>query len=285
VSDFLQRLEKEVLIGPGTESLRAQYDQLEEHEGWWAINHPDEYQDILRADFNMGCDYITAGGANRFELKKFGLQDKVYEISYGTLKLAKEVVPNNCYLGLSFHGTPWVPPVDDAGLAKLYKHIVGEMTPGQDIGVDFWWIAAADITQTVVSIKAVRDNSKLPIVVGLPFGPTPKGFRTFLGADPTEAPKKFEEAGADIIGPHCGSINYEETTAVLREMRAACSKYLVAKPNAGVPELINGKPVYPGTPEQMAKEAPNWISAGAKLVSGCCGTTNEHIAELIAVLK
>ena len=95
----------------------------------------------------------------------------------------------------------------------------------------------------------------------------------------------MEEAGADIIGSICGGINYEETTAVLKEMRTACSKPLAAKPNAGTPELIDGKLVYPTTQEQMAKEAPNWVSAGARIVSGCCGTTPEHIAKVMAVLK
>ena len=154
-----------------------------------------------------------------------------------------------------------------------------------DIGVDFWWVGGAHIPQHVTAIKAIRDNSKLPIVVTSMLNPTPKGFRTIYGADPTTQAEKFEESGADVIGIRCGGISYEETTVVLKEMRAACSKYLVAEPNAGVPELIDGEPVHPGTPEQMAKEAPNWVSAGARLVSGCCGTTREHIAKVMAVLK
>ena len=83
----------------------------------------------------------------------------------------------------------------------------------------------------------------------------------------------------------CGGINYGQATTVLKELRATCSNILAAKPNAGIPQLINGKVIHPGTPEQMAEEAPNWVSAGARLISGCCGTTSEHIAKVIAVLK
>lgn len=68
-------------------------------------------------------------------------------------------------------------------------------------------------------------------------------------------------------------------------MHVACSKYLCARPNAGSPELINGKTVHPATPEQMAKEAPNWVEAGARIIAGCCGTTPEHLARVAAVLK
>ena len=283
MSDFLQRLEKEVLIGPGPESLRSQHDQLAESEGWWAINHPERYQDILRAEFDMGCDYITAGGADRFNLKKFDLQDKKREINYRTLKLAKEITPSNCYLACQIAATPWIPPVRDT--EKLCQVYLEQIVIAQDIGVDFWQIIGMDITQMVIAVKAIRDNSKLPIVALVDFHPTPKGFRSLYGADPTTAAKKLEEAVVDVVGTICGGISYEETTAALGEMRAACSKPLAAKPNAGTPQLINGKTVHPATPEQMAKEAPDWVSAGARMVSGCCGTTPEYIAKVIAVLK
>ena len=105
------------------------------------------------------------------------------------------------------------------------------------------------------------------------------------GIDPTTGAKKLEELGADVIGIMCGGINYEETTAVLREMGAACNKCLAAKPNAGIPQLINGKPVYSVTPEEMAKAAPNWVAAGARFIGGCCGTTPEHMAKVVAKLK
>ena len=283
MSDFLQRLEKEVLIGPGPESLRSQHDQLTESEGWWAIKHPERYQDILRAEFDMGCDYATAGGADRFNLKKFGLQDKRREINYGTLKLAKEVTPSNCYLACSIPATPWIPPVRDT--EKLYQTYLEQIVIAQDIGVDFWQIIGMDITQMVIAVKAIRDNSELPIVALVDFHPTPKGFRSLYGADPTTAAKKLEEAGVDVVGTICGGISYEETTTALGEMREACSKPLAAKPNAGTPQLINGKTVHPATPEQMANEAPSWVAAGARLIGGCCGTTPEHIAKVAAVLK
>ena len=113
MSDFLQRLEEEVLIGPGPESLRSQYDVVTESGGMWAINNPEKYQDVLRAEFDMGCNYVTAGGAERFNLKKFGLQDKTGEINHGTLKLAKEVTPDNCFLGCGIMATLWMPPIKD----------------------------------------------------------------------------------------------------------------------------------------------------------------------------
>lgn len=283
MSDFLQRLEKEVLIGPGPEGLRSQYDEITESGGWWVIHHPERYQEILKSEFDRGCNYVVAGGAQRFALKKFGLQDKTREINHGTLKLAKEVIPDDCYLGCGIMATLWIPPITDT--EKLYQTYLEQIVTALEIGVDFWQIIGADMPQLELTVKAIRDNSELPIVALLNLDPTPKGFRSMYGLDPTTSSKQLEEAGVDVIGIICGGINYQETTAVLKEIRAACSKPLAAKPNAGTPKLVDAKVVHPATPEEMAQEAPNWVAAGARIVSGCCGTTPEYIEKVIAVLK
>ena len=97
--------------------------------------------------------------------------------------------------------------------------------------------------------------------------------------------EKLEALGADIIGTMCGGTTYEENTAALKEMRQACSRPLATRPNAGVPQLVDGKAVHPATPEDMAREAPEWVAAGARLVSGCCGTTPAHLAAVASVIK
>ncbi len=165
---------------------------------------------------------------------------------------------------------------------EMYKEMV---IIGLDAGVDLFHCACGGFGEAEIAMKVIKNNSKLPILATLSFNPTPKGFRTMEGIDPATGARKLEELGADVIGTQCGGIGYEEVTAVLREMGKACSKYLMAKPNSGIPQLINGKTVWPATPEEMAKAALNWVSAGARIISGCCGTTPEHIAKVVAVVK
>ena len=144
----------------------------------------------------------------------------------------------------------------------------------------------SDTQQSVLAMKAAKENSDLPIV-GLvhSLSPTPRGFRTPMGLDPTAGAKNLEKMGADVIGVQCGSISYRDTTATLAEIRGACSKPLSARPNAGTPQLVDNKTIYPATPDMMAQEAPNWVQAGARIVGGCCGTTPEHIAKVTKALK
>ncbi|MFC1940558.1 homocysteine S-methyltransferase family protein [Chloroflexota bacterium] len=291
MAEFLQRLKTEVLISEGAMSTNLAMGGFDQtgNAAYWVTNHPDVYQDLLKAFFNVGCDISTTytSASNRFRLKPFGLEDKAREINYKVARLTKEVTPSTCYLGFSLSATAvFLPPMGNASPDEVYESYVEQVVIAEDVGVDFFQIHGSDIEQTGLAVKAVKDNSKLPVAVLLhSINPTPKGFRTMMGVSPTMGATKFQEFGADVIGQTCGGINYEESTAVLKEMRAACSKPLWARPNAGIPELVDGKAVHPATPEQMVEEAPKWVEAGARIVGGCCGTTLEHMAKVVAVLK
>jgi 5-methyltetrahydrofolate--homocysteine methyltransferase len=68
-------------------------------------------------------------------------------------------------------------------------------------------------------------------------------------------------------------------------MRKDCDKPLSIRPDAGLAQLTDGKIVQPVTPEEMAREVPGWIAAGASLVGGCCGASLEHIRLISAAAK
>ena len=291
MSDFLERLQTDVLIGSGamsTNLVLKGYEQSE-NDSLWALEHPDVYRDLLKTWIDIGCDYIYLGfgSANLFRLKAHGLEDRAREINCRLAEIARAVIPNNCYLAYTLSAAGLVlPPMGDASPDEVYESYAEQVVVAEEAGVDVFEAQGPDIEQTGLAMKAVKDNSKLPLV-GLvhSFFTTPKGFRSMIGVDPVTGAKNLETSGADVIGTLCGGLSYQETTDVLKEMGAACNKPLIAKPNAGVPHLVDGNAVHPRTPEQMAEEAPNWVEAGARIICGCCGTTPEHIAKVAAALK
>jgi 5-methyltetrahydrofolate--homocysteine methyltransferase len=97
-----------------------------------------------------------------------------------------------------------------------------------------------------------------------------------MGVTPRQAAEELMEAGADIIGTNCGN-GIENMIEIVSELKTYTDKPIWARPNAGLPQLVDGKTVFPQTPEEMAALVPELISAGAKLIGGCCGTTPEHI--------
>ena len=288
--DFLSRLKTEVLIDNGevTTDLGTTESDLDGSFQWWAINHAEIYQDAIKAYFRVGADVASTytGGINRLTLRKHGLEEKTHEMNCKITSLAREVTPADCYLAFGIHSTDmFLPPRGDNTTDEVYQSYVEQIAIAEDEGADLFRIIGLETVQTTLAVKAIRENSKLPILGSFYFNATPGGFKTEMGIDPTTGARKLEELGVDLVGIICGGINYQQTTAILKEMRAVCSKHLAAKPDSDTPQSTGGQAIHRATPEEFADEASNWAAAGARLIGGCCGTTPEHIARLVAAFK
>jgi len=291
--DFLQRLANgEVLVSWGPIQTLLQQEKgrnLEGHLAEWIVEHPNDFQDVLKAMYAAGSDIGAAGvqGNNRYRLEAFGLEDRVYELTLKPLQLARAVTPENRYLEgcLGMTGR-FLEPVGDMTVDELYKSYEEQIIPTLEAKVDLFTVNENDTEQLVVAIKAVKDYCDLPVIALSLFYPTKKGFRTLMGVDVKTASARLAEAGADVICATCGGISpIGEALTVVKEMRQGCDKPLMIRPDAGLAQLINGKTVQPVTPQEMAKEVPGWIAAGAQIVGGCCGTSLKHIKAISAVVK
>jgi 5-methyltetrahydrofolate--homocysteine methyltransferase len=136
----------------------------------------------------------------------------------------------------------------------------------------------SDIGEAVQAIRAVKENTSLEIICTFTFERTVRGdYRTMMGVSPAGAAEACLEAGADIIGTNCGN-GFERMIDIVREIRAAVPDApILVHANAGLPQNIDGKTVFPETPQDMAKHVPGLTAAGANIIGGCCGTTPAHI--------
>jgi 5-methyltetrahydrofolate--homocysteine methyltransferase len=100
-----------------------------------------------------------------------------------------------------------------------------------------------------------------------------------MGVTPEQAAQGLQEAGADVIGANCG-LGPTGYIAICRRLSSATDLPLWIKPNAGLPEFVDGRTVYRTTPGEFAVQIPSIIAAGASFVGGCCGTTPEFIRAL-----
>jgi 5-methyltetrahydrofolate--homocysteine methyltransferase len=103
-----------------------------------------------------------------------------------------------------------------------------------------------------------------------------RGYATMMGVTPAQAAQDLEAAHADIVGANCGA-GIDDIVEVARLMRPATTLPLWFKPNAGLPQLIDGKTVFGETPQTMVKRLSDLVKAGASIIGGCCGTTPDHI--------
>ena len=292
--DFLERLTNgEVLVAwPAVPALLEQESgrSLDSHLAEWVVNHPDVSQRVLKAHYTAGGDigYLGTQGNNRFRLKEFGLEDKVYELTLRQVQIAREVTPDDCYLaGIVGLAGVFLEPVGEMTIDELYKSYEEQIIPMLDGGVDIFVVSDNDTEEIAIQIRAVRDHCDLPVIAAHMFFATKKGFRTLMGLDVKTASTRLQEAGADVIGALCGDSGrpISNALAIVKEMRQACDKPLLIKPCAGLAQLIDGKNMQPVTPEEMANEVPGWIAAGASIVGGCCGANLEHTKAISAAAK
>ncbi len=109
---------------------------------------------------------------------------------------------------------------------------------------------------------------------------------TLSGHRPEWFARRAKQYGIAALGVNCGrDISMEDCAEILRRYRSATDLPLFARPNAGSPAQVDGRWVYPHTPEAMAAKLPLLLEAGAAMVGGCCGTTPEHIAAFRRVVE
>ena len=105
------------------------------------------------------------------------------------------------------------------------------------------------------------------------FGATPEIF--------TERLDQWLKANdGDVIGLNC-SVGPQIILEAIERVRAHTTRRLSAQPNAGFPRDVGGRQIYLASPEYMAKYAKRLINAGVKFIGGCCGTTSEHIKQIV----
>ncbi|MCI0344526.1 MAG: homocysteine S-methyltransferase family protein, partial [Chloroflexi bacterium] len=150
-------------------------------------------------------------------------------------------------------------------------------------GVDLIWIETmSDLAEVKAAIEGVRRVAPdIPLIATMTFDT--RG-RTMMGVTPEQAVSAIRSWGAEATGGNCGN-GPGELIPVVAKMRAADpAALLVAKSNAGMPELVDMRAVYRAEPAAMAQYATAVRGAGATIIGACCGSTPAHLAAMAAAL-
>jgi methionine synthase I (cobalamin-dependent) len=251
----------------------------------WNLTHPDVVRRIHRGYLDAGARILMTNtfGGNRLRLGLHNLESRVAELnqtaavllrgevdSAGTGALvAGDMGPSGAIMAPT--GTL---EYDEA--VDIFAEQAGALAAG---GVDLIWIETmSDLAEVRAAIAGVRQAApELPVIATMTFDT--RG-HTMMGVSPERAVAALQAWGADAIGGNCGN-GPDELLAVVARMRAAApDAVLVAKSNAGMPELVAMQAVYRTDPATMATSALAMREAGATIVGGCCGTTPEHLAAM-----
>lgn len=290
-SKFIERLQNDILVAyvPMQTLLMDWGKDMESHLSEWVLANPQKYQDALRQSYAIGCDmgHTATQASSKFRSIPFSLENKIFEFNFKSAKLAKEVTPPDHYVvgNISASNPDFLEPYGNMTYDYVYEGYKEQILGLAEGGVDLFHISGNHIDELNIAVRVAKEHTDLPVIGSNVYYRGKKGFRTMMGQDPKTASEMVDKAGSDLVCFNCGLVDYKESTEVIKLMKEGTSKYLGAMPDAGLPELIQGVTVHPLTPEDAAREIPNWIRAGAHFVGGCCGTTLKHYEAISKVVK
>ncbi|MGB9623850.1 MAG: homocysteine S-methyltransferase family protein [Phycisphaerae bacterium] len=303
-SEFLRALEERVLVFDGAmgtnvhrhELPLSDYNGLENCTEILNLTRPDVIRGIHASFLDVGCDAIETNtfGANKVVFAEFGLVDRVYEINRRAARIAREVAA-------------------EFGTSKRPRFVVGSMGPGTklpslrhttwdvledsyaeqargllDGGVDVLLIETCqDILQAKAAIAGIEramaeKGRRVPIMVQVTMETTGT---MLVGTDMAAAVVAIEAyPQVEVFGLNCAT-GPEQMSEHVRYLSANWPRKISVLPNAGLPQLVDGRPHYPLTPAELARWLKEFVEVdGVNIVGGCCGTTPEHLRAVVEAI-
>ncbi|MEM1300022.1 MAG: betaine--homocysteine S-methyltransferase [Pseudomonadota bacterium] len=256
----------------------------------WNVDAPDKIRALHDGFINAGSDVILTNsfGGSRYRLKLHDAQDRVHELNKLAGEIARECVDKSgrkvVVAGSVGPTGEILQPVGSLSHEDAVDAFREQIRGLQAGGVDVIWAETISSEEEFRAVAEAAAAEDAPFCGTLSFdtagrtmmGVTSSGFAGMAASVPN-APL--------ALGANCGTGAPDLLRTVLGITEADPNAIVVAKANAGIPKYVDGKIVYDGTPELMARYACLARDAGARLIGGCCGTLPEHLVAMKAALE
>ncbi|MFN2518568.1 MAG: homocysteine S-methyltransferase family protein, partial [Jatrophihabitantaceae bacterium] len=303
-SSLLDALAERVVVADGAMGTMLQVADLslDDFEGLEGCNEilnvsrPDVVRSVHDAYYRAGSDAVETNtfGSNWANLAEYDIVDRIRELAQAGAALAKEVADGwstpdrpRWVLGAVGPGTklPTLGHVHYSVLRDAYQEQVAGMLEG---GIDAVVVETCqDLLQAKSAIVGARRamaevGRRVPLIAQVTVETTGT---MLLGSEIGAALTALEPLGIDLIGLNCAT-GPAEMSEHLRYLSRNARCALSVMPNAGLPQLGPNGAVYPLTAEELAAALAQFVTEfGTSLVGGCCGTTPEHIAAVVAAVR
>ena len=251
----------------------------------WNAEHPDRIRTLHRAFVEAGADIVLTNsfGANRRRLALHGLDSRVGELNRRAAEIARDVADaagrRVAVAGsVGPTGDLFAPlgPLTESEAVDAFLEQIAALREG---GADIAWI------ETMSAPEEIRAAAVAAAKVGMPFTITASfdtAGRTMMGLAPAALCAVVDNLDPKPLayGANCGVGASDLLVAILAMAAASPNAALIAKANAGMPELRGAQFHYSATPELMERYAGLAVDCGARIIGGCCGSTPAHVAAM-----
>jgi len=278
--------DNKILIYDGSKGTMLQLAGLKnECAEEWNLEKPDEIFRLMEAYVEAGSDIIQTNtfNANTEALAKHNVKHNLKPYIRKGIEIAKRAAGKHVKVAFSAGPTgSMLEPYGEMTFEKAYHTFREIVKIADEVGADLInFETFTDLYEMKAALLAAKDVSDLPVMCCLAFD---ENARTLMGDTPEECAELLTRLGASAVGANC-SFGPEKMTGIIEKMRGATPLPIVAKPNAGLPQNVNGEIVYAQTAQEFGEACKILAQAGATIIGGCCGTTPEFIKVLALELK
>lgn len=255
----------------------------------WNMKHKEIVTEIHRQYYEAGSNIVLANtfGANalKFHDDTYCLKE-IIEAAVGNVKEARMLAgadDGRHFVALDIGPTgKLLEPMGDLAFESACEVFAEAARFGEAAGADLVHIETmSDTYEVKAAVLAAKENTKLPVFATLIFDERGK---LLTGGDVPAVVALLEGLGVDALGINCG-MGPEQMLPVLKEIRRWASVPIIVKPNAGLPKQKGGQTYYDVTPKEFAGWMQEIVKGGAGIIGGCCGTTPDHIREMVKACR
>jgi methionine synthase I (cobalamin-dependent) len=249
----------------------------------WNLEYPGRVESVARAYVEAGSQVILTNTfrSNRIALEQAGLAAQLDAINRAGVEISLRAAAGKALVFASIGPTGKLLINGEVGREDVATAFTAQAAALAEAGADALLIETmSDLEEAGIALAAAKSTG-LPVIVSFAFDSGKNKDRTMMGVTPEAAARAMESAGADAVGANCGA-GIERFVPVCQRLKLACSLPVWIKPNAGLPQMIDGSVVYTTPPGVFASYLPALVEAGAAFIGGCCGTTPEFIRALAA---
>jgi methionine synthase I (cobalamin-dependent)/5,10-methylenetetrahydrofolate reductase len=242
------------------------------------LSRPALVRDLHWAYVSAGARILQTNtfGANRLRLAGSALENSVSEINIAGARLAREAAQRAGHPVLVAGS---VGPAVSAPAVRRVPASARAETLREQIAALCNWVdllileTFGDLESLIQAVQVAASESDLPVVAQLTFG---DDGRTLRGEDPAEAAAVLSDLPVTALGANC-TVGPAVLVGVVSEMVRGTELPVSVQPNAGIPQRLGGQVRYARNAAYFAEAAQRFVSAGATLLGGCCGTTPAHV--------
>jgi methionine synthase I (cobalamin-dependent) len=247
----------------------------------WNLSHPDRVEAVARAYVDAGSRIILTNTfrANRIALLRHAGGERVADINRAGVEISRRAAAGRALVFASIGPSGKLLAAGEIEGRSLEAAFAEQARVLADAGADGLVVETmADLSEAEIAVDAALATG-LPVVACMVFDSGKNRDRTMMGVSPEQAAAALSAAGAHVVGANCG-IGIEAAVAICAALASVTDRPIWIKPNAGLPEMLDGRLIYRMEPEAFAGFLPKLTAAGAIFIGGCCGTSPRFVEAL-----